>query len=118
MNTDLAEPELATRERVYRALKLRAVRVDFNAESLARVLASWSAGEGALPDCLGLAPTEYQRLLGTFFPGAALPEKSSGPPADGLRLLESDDLMRLLLSHAHRPQLPETGWIAAILVAG
>lgn len=118
MNTDPDGPRPARYEGVYRALKSRAARVDLNAESLARLLSSWSAGEGALPDCLGLAPEEYRRLLDTFFPGAALPEKSFRPPPDVRRLPEAEDLYRLLLSHAHRPQLAETHWIAAILVAG
>jgi nitrogen fixation protein NifQ len=106
------------RARTYRELKLRAARVDLNAEILARVLASWSAGEGALPDCLGLEPEEYRRLLDAFFPGAAVPAKAYGLPPDGSRLPEADDLRGLLLRHAQRPQLPETGWIASILVSG
>jgi len=117
LNTDLAEPELATRERVYRALKSRAARADPNAECLARVLASWAAGEGALPACLGLKPDEYRRLLETFFPGAQPPGEAFRPPADPGRFPEADDLLALLLSHAQRPEWPETRWIAAILVA-
>lgn len=117
MNTELAAPELETRERVYRDLKSRAARVDPNAECLARMLASWSAGEGALPDCLGLEPEEYRRLLDTFFPGVRVPEKALRLPADGSRFPEADDLLALFLSHAQSPRLPETRWIAAVLVA-
>jgi nitrogen fixation protein NifQ len=118
LNTDPDGLEPARREGVYRALKSRAARVGLNAESLARLLSSWSAGEGGLPDCLGLAPEEYRQLLDTFFPGAEPLEKSSRPSVDGQRLLEADDLHQLILSHAQRPQLPETRWIATILVAG
>lgn len=117
MNIDLAEPVLETRERVYSDLKSRAARVDLNAECLARLLASWSAGDGALPDCLGLEPAEYRRLLDAFFPGARLSEGACRRRADDNRFPEADDLLALLLSHAQEPLLPETRWIAAILVA-
>lgn len=119
MNTDLAEPEPEPepRERVYRDLKSRAARAGPNAECLARLLASWSAGEGALPGCLGLQAEEYYGLLDAFFPGARLPESACRLPADGDRFPEADDLRTLLLKSAERPTLPETRWIAAILVA-
>jgi nitrogen fixation protein NifQ len=113
-----AQPDrFLTRERVYRDLKRRATPSP-NGEWLARIVASWCAGEGALPDCLGLAPERFRELLDTRFPGFGIPGRApSGRVADFSRMLERDDLVSLLRGYAVG-EGPETGWIIDLLVAG
>jgi nitrogen fixation protein NifQ len=109
----------SARDLVYATLVRRRASLSPNAEWLARMIASWCAGDGALPDNLGLEPADFDRLLQTFFPGARIARRAvSGRRADFARMLEKDDLTRFLQGHGAFPDLAETGWIIAILVAG
>jgi nitrogen fixation protein NifQ len=107
------------RAEAYRWLRQSVRHPSPNAEWLARMLASWCVGEGALPDWLGLEPREFSALLGRCFPGIRIGGKAaSGRVADFSRMLERQDLLDYLLRHAAFPEAQETGWIVGILVAG
>lgn len=113
------KPAIGEREKHYRRLQRRLAKLSPNAEWLCQMLASWGAGLGALPDGLGLAAADFRALQDSFFPGIDLPGRApSGRSADFSRMLERDDLIRYLSSRAAHPERAETGWIAAILVAG
>lgn len=84
---------------------------------LAQMLASWQAGEGALPDALGLGETDFDRLLTTRFPGQSLsPQAPSGKVADFNRMLEKQDLETYLRRFAAE-QNDDSEWLIAIIVA-
>lgn len=111
-----AQPQMfLSREAFYLELKRRE-RPSPNSDWLARILASWCAGEGALPDFLGLPPGEFRELLRTTFPGFYASGRAvSGRQADFSRMLERDDLAKLLRDEAG--QGPEREWIIGIMVA-
>lgn len=89
-----------------------------NSEWLARILASWCAGEGALPDYLGLGPERFEELLDHRFPGFEVAGAArSGREADFSRMLEREDLVRLLRAFSVG-ESPERDWVVGILVAG
>lgn len=85
-----------------------------NDEPLARMLASWRAGLGVLPTCMGLAPDAYHAMLARHFSGIRLPENAVA--ADMQRQPERADLRALLLDNRARHDLSEL-WIADIVVA-
>ena len=116
-----AVPKFAAhdRERHYRHFKRHLTKLSPNAEWLCRMLASWKAGLGALPDGLGLDAADFNGLIHEFFHPLAMPTQApSGRQADFSRMLERDDLIRYLLARAAYAERAETGWISAILVAG
>ena len=107
------------REQYHRYFKRHLAKLSPNSEWISRMLASWSAGLGALPDGLGLDPTEFHGLVNDFFHTLVMPAKApSGRTVDFSRMLEKDDLTRYLLARAAYPERQETGWITSILVAG
>jgi nitrogen fixation protein NifQ len=80
--------------------------------------ASWWAGQGVLPDYLGLEPEQFIALTEHFFPGCCIPEQApSGSKLDFSRMLERDDLVQLLM-HYSKPDILETDWIIGVIVAG
>lgn len=84
-----------------------------------RILASWCVGEGVLPDFLGLQPQQFRALQARYFKGIRLSGRAaSGRRPDFSRMLEREDLLRLLMAHAGQQSLAETRWVAEILVAG
>lgn len=84
---------------------------------LAQMLASWQAGEGALPDALGLSEESFIRLLTARFPGQGItPKAPSGKAVDFSRMLEKQDLEQYLRRFA-AAQCEETEWLIAIIVA-
>jgi len=69
-------------------------------ETLARILASWSLGFGAMPLWLGLGESRFNAMLRQYFPG--LPANSLpgiGLSVDPQRLDEMDDLRALLMRY-------------------
>lgn len=105
------------RERIYRDLVSRATP-SANAEWLARILASWTVGEGALPDHLGLGPDAFTAMLNTCFPGYRSGGlASSGRRADFSRMLEREELENLLRRYFVGDP-GEREWIIGLLVAG
>jgi len=113
------KPGTASPDAVYLRLRARLPAGSANGEWLARLVASWCSGRGALPDFLGLEPRAFAALLRHFFAGLVLDGRAaSGRRADFSRMLEKQDLTDYLLRHAARPDDPESGWIAGLLVAG
>jgi nitrogen fixation protein NifQ len=90
-----------------------------NAAWLARMLASWEHGLGAMPDGLGLEPDEFRALIDTNFRPPTRPLTAPRrTPADFSGMPEKDDLESFLLTHAAPGDRRERAWMARILVAG
>jgi nitrogen fixation protein NifQ len=88
-----------------------------NSEWLAQIIASWQHGESALPDYLGLSPTEFQSLVSRYFPGYRLSSIApSGKQLDFSRMLEKQDLEQLLRRYAVKAD-ETTEWLIALIVA-
>jgi len=105
------------REQIYSRLISESM-ITPNHEWLACMLASWCAGQGVLPDCLGLETGQFNALKEHFFPGCRLPEQAaSGSKLDFNRMLERDDLVNLLKQFS-QPGILETDWIIGVIVAG
>lgn len=116
-----AIPQFAApnRDAYYRQLKRHSAKLSPNTEWLCRMVASWSAGLGALPDFLGLGAEDFGQLTKDFFRGLHIPSEAlSGRLSDFSRMLERDDLVRYLQARAAYPERDETRWITGILVAG
>jgi nitrogen fixation protein NifQ len=104
---------------IYQSLRRHARNPSPNTEWLARMLSSWRAGHGALPDYLGLQCDEFQAMQTRFFGQVSLPGISPlDRKPDFSRMLEREDLMRLILQYSAYPNKQETTWIANILIAG
>jgi len=89
-----------------------------NQEWLTCIVASWCDGQGVLPDYLGLEAGQFNRLIETFYPGSKLPSVApSGSQLDFNRMLEREDLVRLL-NHFRQADNVEVDFIIQILVAG
>ncbi len=89
-----------------------------NHDWLVCLMASWCAGQGALPDYLGLEAEQFNELKAHFFPGCSIPDLApSGNKPDFSRMLEKADLVNLLNQYS-RPDTPETAWMIGIIVAG
>ncbi|WKJ91409.1 nitrogen fixation protein NifQ [Methylomonas montana] len=84
---------------------------------LAQIIASWSVGDGVLPDSLGLSSEQFQQLLDHYFPGYPLAEQAySGSSLDYSRMLEKQDLEILLVQFASQSGV-ETEWLIAMIVS-
>ena len=104
---------------IYQSLRQCARDPSPNTEWLARILSSWCSGQGTLPDYLGLQPDEFQAMQNHFFGQTSLRGISPlGRKSDFSRMLERDDLMRLILQYSAYPGKAETAWVAGILIAG
>ena len=55
-----------------------------NHEWLACMVASWCAGQGVLPDYLGLEPDQFKQLTDTYFQGCSIPEQAPSGSQAGL----------------------------------
>ncbi|MGR8931958.1 MAG: nitrogen fixation protein NifQ [Gammaproteobacteria bacterium] len=107
---------LPQRQQVYDALLANADDSS-NCIWLAQIIASWQAGEGALPDRLGLTDIQFKELTSERFSGYYLDaEAPSGQVTDFSRMLEKQDLEQLLRQYASK-QDKETEWLIAIIVA-
>jgi nitrogen fixation protein NifQ len=105
------------REQIYSRLTLKPM-LSPNHEWFACMTASWCAGQGVLPDYLGLEPAQFNALTEHFFPGCSLAGQSpSGNTLDFNRMLEKDDLVNLL-KNAGKPGIMEIDWIIGVIVAG
>ena len=105
------------REQFYSRLTSKPI-MSPNHEWLACMVASWCAGQGVLPDYLGLEPDQFNELTKHFFPGCNIPEQApSGSRLDFNRMLEKDDLVNLLKQFSKSNTL-EMDWMIAIIVAG
>lgn len=114
---DRAEPSVVkSRQHIYQDLMARADQSP-NSVWLAQIIASWSVGDGVLPDSLGLSPAQFQQLIDRTFPGYQLAMQAfSGSSLDFSRMLEKQDLEILLAQFAANPGV-ETEWLIAMIVA-
>lgn len=105
------------KEEIYRRIRTRAGD-GANAEWLAQIVASWCAGEGALPDCLGLEPARFDALMSCYFPDCGIGKHAaSGSNADFKRMLEKDDLVKLLQAYANPDAADSDAIIGAVVAA-
>lgn len=83
---------------------------------LSQIVASWLAGEGVLPDRLGLSEFQFQQLQ-FYFCGYQLPEQAaSGKRLDFSRMLEKQDMEQLLQQFVVADCI-ESEWLISIIVA-
>ncbi len=88
-----------------------------NRHWLAQILASWMSGQSVLPDYLGLEPAQFSALIDCWFPLTEIPDKApSGGKLDFSRMLEKDDLIRLLRQFSRRHG-QENDWLIGLLVS-
>lgn len=81
---------------------------------LAQIIASWQAGEGVLPDKLGLTDMQFDQLRQRFLGLDA--DTHSAKSLDFSRMLEKQDLEQLLRKYAATSN-EETEWLISIIVA-
>lgn len=86
--------------------------------TLARILASWALGLGAMPQWLGMGETEFHAMLGYHFPGTE-PASLIGTRdhIDAERSDELEDLRKLLLVNRSGRSDSER-WMVEIVIAG
>ncbi|MES9990869.1 MAG: nitrogen fixation protein NifQ [Candidatus Thiodiazotropha sp.] len=97
---------------------MSARRGDSIEETLARMLASWAMGQGAMPEWLGLGEPGYYLMMACHFPDIDALSLSEGASAvDPERMDEMDDLKKLLLQNRSGVTESEI-WMADIVVAG
>lgn len=112
----LIEPESinASRAHVYARFMSRAVHPE-DAHLLSCMIASWRAGDGVLPACLGLPRADFGSMLAFHFRGMRISEdpQTRGEMHDD-RLPERADLVRLLLSE-RAGRGPTEEWMAQIV---
>ncbi len=117
LSPDSQVSQFITPEQVYERLMLARQGYEIE-DTLARMLASWTCGEGALPDWLGLTEENYLRMMEKHFPTFD-PTELDNPeiPLDLERMDEVDDLRKLLLQSC--PDTDESKlWMLDILIAG
>src|SRR5664280_2547591 len=102
------------REQFYSRLKSMPI-MSPNHDWMACMVASWCAGQGVLPDYLGLEPDQFKQLKYTYLYDLTLPEQApSGSKLDFSRMLEKEDLVNLLKRYS-RPNTLEMEWMIAII---
>lgn len=87
-----------------------------NSKWLTQILASWQAGEGALPNFLGLTNEQFQELLACYFPNYEMTVFPLRQEPDFSRMNEKQELEQFLRGFAIS-QSDEIEWLIAIIVA-
>jgi len=108
------------REQIYSRLKSNMPdRLSPNHEWLACMMASWCAGQGVLPDYMGLEREQFNDLTNHLFPGSSIipAHAPSGSKLDFSRMLEKDVLVNLLKQFSN-PDIIEIDWVIGVIVAG
>ncbi len=104
------------REQIYRSL-LSGETESPNRKWLAKILSSWLTGQSVLPDYLGLEPAQFSNLLKTLSPEIPIPFQAvSGIQLDDSRMLEKEDLIKLLQDLRRDPS-QETDWMISLIVS-
>jgi nitrogen fixation protein NifQ len=105
------------REQIYSRIKSESL-ITPNHEWLACMMASWCAGQGVLPDYLGLEAEQFNAIKKLFFSGFNISEYApSGSKLDFSRMLEKEDLVNLLKQFS-KPDNFGLDWIIEVIVAG
>ena len=114
---NLPAMNMETPEAVYTRL-MAARRGDPLEETLARILASWYLGQGAMPQWLGMGETEYLAMMARHFPATdAYALITARNRIDPQRAEELGDLRRLLMENRSGRSESER-WMVEILIAG
>ncbi len=88
-----------------------------NVQWLAKIIASWMHGQSVLPDYLGLEPVQFELLMTTYFPGLDICSYApSGKELDYSRMLEKEDLIKLLQNFSIQKD-QENEWFIALIVS-
>jgi nitrogen fixation protein NifQ len=115
----MAMPAMAneTIEDVYDRL-MAARRGDPIEDTLARILASWMTGSGAMPVWLGMGESAFRSMIGHHFPALDAAELTGASErVDPQRTVELDDLRKLLLDNRSGCS-PSEVWMAEIVIVG
>jgi nitrogen fixation protein NifQ len=105
------------REQIYSRIKSESL-ITPNHEWLACMMASWCAGQGVLPDYLGLEAEQFNAIKKLFFSGFNISEYApSSSKLDFSRMLEKEDLVNLLKQFS-KPDNFGLDWIIEVIVAG
>jgi nitrogen fixation protein NifQ len=108
---------METPEAVYTRLMARR-RGDPVEETLARILATWHLGQGAMPRWLGMGETQYIAMMAHHFPAIdAYSLVTLRNQLDPRRSDELDDLRKLLLDNRSGRTDSEL-WMLEIIIAG
>lgn len=87
-------------------------------ETLARMLASWSLGQGAMPVWLGLSESGFKAMMAFHFPDYDLDEiAGSETSTDSARFDEMEDLHKLLMQNRSGSTQSDR-WMVDIVIAG
>ncbi|WP_319529249.1 nitrogen fixation protein NifQ [uncultured Cohaesibacter sp.] len=116
-NEDRTEHSASFHQALYQRLMSHAVKEDPNAGFLAEMIASWIAGEGALPRFMGLEKDAYDAMLETFFPGMSPLDAGDRNDIEPERGPELEDVKALLLTHRNNSTDAEL-WVAQIVASG
>ncbi|WP_157747738.1 nitrogen fixation protein NifQ [Cohaesibacter sp. ES.047] len=114
---DVSDHSVSLHQALYQRLMGHALKDDPNALFLSEILASWLAGEGAMPRDLGLERPDFDAMLACLFPGMAPPETSAQSRIEPERGPELDDVKSLLLEHRTGRSEAEI-WVAQIVATG
>ena len=114
---ELTEHSVSYHQALYRRLMNHAVKDEPNAGFLAEMIASWLAGEGALPRFMGLEQDAFHAMLGAFFPGMSALDAGDRNDIEPERGPELDDVKALLLTHRNDSSVAEL-WLAQIVASG
>ena len=87
-----------------------------NSEWFAQIIASWQIGAGALPNFLGLEPSQFEQFLATRFPRYSLSIFQLRQNPDFSRMTEKGELEQFLRGFAS-VQNEDIEWLIAIIVA-
>lgn len=109
--------QMESREALYD--RLMAARRGYPVEeTLARILASWHLGDGAMPQWLGLGEEQYLAMMARHFPGMdGYSLMTTRPGIDSHRSDELLDLRKLLMDH-RSGQSDSEDWMVEIVTAG
>jgi nitrogen fixation protein NifQ len=89
-----------------------------NTDLLARMLASHRAGEGELPERLGLSARQFPAMISRHFPRVDSSQYGAGVDLALTRIDEREELRELLLRHGSNAiAADEQAWIADIIIA-
>ena len=105
-------------EDLYAELKRGAADLP-NTDLLARMLASQKAGEGEMPERLGLTAKQFPAMMNRHFPRIRVDAYGLGEELDLSRAPEREELRGLLVNNASE-DIPadEQAWMADIIIAG
>ncbi len=106
-----------TPEQVYRRL-MQSRQGHAIEDTLARMLASWTCGEGVLPDWLGLTQHGFYQMMEKHFPSFDINELQNPQKLlDLARMDEVEDLRTLLLQSTQENDESQR-WMIDIVIAG